>query len=232
MEQYSKNSIEIDCDDDPYSINPGYDNILVEGSVDKIQESFIESSFYLNNETIDQGRLMRGRIGLITMHDNMRPPEISFNDNQISFVDGRHRFTNLRKLGATVIPVIIERQYESQLRRHGYIGNIIGEVVVSINCQQIRKIEYNKAIATYNNAKYEWDMLKERKKEIIYTKTGKYHVDLDIQPNFFQNENIYLYENDNIHPDLLYEINWYLSDTNRIKNEIDEMLKVSSYIGW
>jgi len=56
------------------------------------------------------------------LHNNSveRPPEIGFYDDKASFVNGRHRFANIRDSGVRrMIPVIVDLEYVPTLKRLG-----------------------------------------------------------------------------------------------------------------
>jgi hypothetical protein len=92
--------------------------MIVEYSINKIDEAWKDSTLYIptNFDAIEnKGKYQQSRIDLL-MGIIKDPPKLCFDSRGgFDFVNGRHRFANLRDLGCQTIPCIIEENDQEKM---------------------------------------------------------------------------------------------------------------------
>lgn len=82
------------------------------------RDLYISSNIY---ELLNLEKYVKSRKKLINDKDVDSPPIIGFNDDQICFEIGRHRFSNLRDCGQLCIPLIIDKDDLPSIQNYLYI---------------------------------------------------------------------------------------------------------------
>ena len=222
-----RDNIVIECELDEQLINPDNDMILFWGDLYKIYQAYsLSDTFLPDNLDNHQPRLARGMQGL--QEGKMYPPEIIFEPEReiITIVDGRHRIENLKDLGFIHIPILIERKSEMRLRKRGFIDQIIFEQQLSQECKTIREGIRHIGEEKLREVINEWEIIRNEYLKIMRSRIPNL-VNLETAPNEdeYPKPKKMEYNDNRIEEYLLYKINWFIEDKNKLAYKILKLHK-------
>jgi hypothetical protein len=98
----------------------GMKYIIVEYSVNKIDDVWKDSEFYIStnyDSIIEKEKYLWSRIDLLSLSDKIKkPPDLYFDHRgELCFENGNYNFANLRDLGCKTIPCIIEEKEKEKM---------------------------------------------------------------------------------------------------------------------
>jgi len=103
-----------------------FEEILVEGNVKNIDNNWKKNKHYYLQPYTLTAKYYNSKVDILNEKVNTPPVlGVETDDKSISFVNGRHRFANLRDSGVKTIPIVINKKDLKNFKKLGYV-NLLG----------------------------------------------------------------------------------------------------------